>query len=94
MEIENKQNAVHLENHKLEIIGCNKTLVTGITNVESASDTGVVMYVDKVVLTIEGSGLQVQKIDVDAGNVELIGQVKSIKYLDKKRGGLLKKLIK
>ncbi len=84
-----------LDNHKIEIDARNHTTITGVTNVESSNETGAVMFVGKVVLTIDGENLQVQKIDVETGIVELVGTINNVRYSDtKKKTGLLKKLIK
>lgn len=79
--------------HKISVDSRNHTLISGITNVESANETGLTMYIGKTMLTIDGENLKVQKIDVDTGNVEVVGLIKTIKYSDSKtRGGILKKL--
>lgn len=84
-----------LDNHKIEIDARTHTTITGITNVESASESGAVMFVGKIVLTIDGENLKVQKIDVETGIVELVGTINNIRYSNtKKKTGLLKKLIK
>ncbi len=94
MENLNEQN-VNLGTHKIEICARNRTIISGITNVESATETGAVLYIEKLILTLEGEGLKVQKIDVATGDVEILGTIKSIKYSDtKKKGGFLKKLVK
>lgn len=94
--MENKNEQIeNLSAHRIEIISRNHTIISGITNVESATETGAVLYIDKIVLTLEGADLKVQKIDVATGDVEILGTIKSIKYSDtKKKGGFLKKLVK
>ena len=94
--MENKNEQIeNLNAHKIEIISRNHTNISGITNVESATENGAVLYIDKLILTLEGTNLKVQKIDVATGDVEILGTIKSIKYSDtKKKGGFLKKLVK
>ena len=90
----NEQNE-NLSAHKIEIHARNRTLISGITNVESATETGAVLYIGKLILILEGEGLKIQKIDVATGDVEILGTIKSLKYSDtKKKGGFLKKLVK
>ena len=94
MENINEQNE-KISAHKIEICARNHTIISGITNVESATETGAVLYVDKMILTLEGESLKVQKIDVATGDVEILGTIKSLKYSDtKKKSGFLKKLVK
>ena len=82
-----------MNNHKITINAQNHLQISGITNVESANESGLVLYIGKTMLTIDGEKMKVQKIDVDSGNVEVIGLVKSLKYSEaKSKGGLLKKL--
>ena len=91
--IQNNNIENDMTNHKVSLQSRNAIQITGVTNVESASESGMVLYVGSTLLTIEGENLKVQKIDVDAGNVEAVGLVKSMKYSDSKsKGGLLKKL--
>lgn len=94
MENINEQNE-NLGAHKIKICARNRTIISGITNVESATEAGAVLYIGKLILTLEGEGLNVQKIDVATGDVEILGTIKSLKYSDtKKKGGFLKKLVK
>lgn len=84
-----------LINHKIEITNRTQIKITGVTNVESANDTEAVMNVGKTVLSICGENLKVNKIDVETGNVDLMGTIKSLRYSDtKKRTNFLKKLVK
>lgn len=81
------------QNHRITIDSRNSTVITGITNVESASENGLTLHINNVVLSIEGDKLKVQKIDVDTGIVEVSGLIKSLKYSDSKpHRSILKKL--
>ena len=95
MAIQNQNSSTEnlVSNHKISIESRSKTTISGITNVESANETGLVMYIGKTCLSVDGENLKVQKIDVDTGNVEVIGLIKNIKYSDAKpHRSILKKL--
>ncbi len=82
-----------IQNHKITVDSRNVTSISGITNVESANESGLTLYIGKTALIIEGEKMKVQKIDVDLGNVEVIGLIKSIKYSETKpHRSILKKL--
>jgi len=85
----------NLNAHEIKICARKRTIISGVTNVESATELGAVLYIGKLILTLEGEGLKVQKIDVATGDVEILGTIKSLKYSDtKKKGGFLKRLVK
>lgn len=90
----NNVNETVPNNHKITIDSRNAITITGITNVESASENGLLLYVNNTALSIDGEKLKVQKIDVDTGIVEVVGLIKSLKYSDAKpHRSILKKLI-
>ena len=89
----NNTNEIAPNNHKIIIDSRNAITITGITNVESASESGLILYVNNTVLSIDGEKMKVQKIDVDTGIVEVVGLIKSLKYSDAKpHRSILKKL--
>ena len=45
--------------------------VTGVSDIDSFDEETVVVYTDLGELTVRGSGLHINKIDVDAGELEL-----------------------
>ena len=81
---ENSSTENLVNSHKITVESRSKTIISGITNVESANESGLVMYIGKTCLMIDGENLKVQKIDVDTGNVEVVGLIKNIKYSDTK----------
>ena len=60
--------------------------MTGVTKVQSINT-------ECVSICIVGKNLHIEKLDVDAGNVEIVGEIQSIKYLGQKQG-LLKRIFK
>ena len=85
----------NINNHKIEIFSRNRTIISGITNVESATETGAILYIGKLVLSIEGESLKVQKIDVATGIVEIWGNIKALKYSNtKNKSNFLKRFVK
>ena len=73
----------------------NRTIlsITGVEKVISVTENQVQLIVLSSPLTIGGSNLQVQKLDVDNGNLILNGTINNIKYNEKKEN-FLKKVFK
>ena len=52
--------------------------VTGVSDIDSFDEETVMVYTDLGELTVRGSGLHINKIDVDAGELELEGEIDSL----------------
>ena len=65
--------------------------VTGVSDIDSFDEETVV-----VELTVRGSGLHINKIDVDAGELELEGEIDSLSYSDQpvSRGGFFARMFR
>lgn len=68
--------------------------VTGVTDVESFDENAVSMETSEGMLTVRGSGLHVEKLNLENGELALAGEISSLEYEDRAsaRGGLLAKL--
>ena len=66
--------------------------VTGVEDVDSFDEQTVVVYTGLGELTVRGNQLHIERIDLQAGELELQGQVDSMTYADQPavRGGFLR----
>ena len=56
--------------------------ISGVLDVDSFDDNSVVAYTDLGELTIKGSNLHINKINLDSGDLELDGEVYSLEYAE------------
>ena len=74
-----------------------KTLtITGVMDIDSFDEESVVVFTEQGELTIKGANLHINKIDVEAGDLMMEGEVDSLQYSDNQphRGGLLARLFR
>ena len=83
-------------NHTLTLLKRQTLSLTGITEVISVSESCLVCNLSDGNLIVTGDNLKVSKLDVESGNMELNGNVCSIKYggKSKQKENFLKKLFK
>ena len=71
--------------------------VTGVTEIDSFDEQTVVLFCDTGELAIRGEGLHINRIDVDAGELNLEGvRIDALSYADNlpSRGGIWGKLFR
>jgi sporulation protein YabP len=56
--------------------------VTGVMDIDSFDEETVIVFTPEGELTIRGSGLHLNKIDVDTGDLSMEGEVASLTYAD------------
>lgn len=79
--------------HKITLEGRSRLSVTGVTDVESFDETMVVLKTNRGTLVIRGSGLHLQNLNLDGGQVSADGTVDSFLYEDDgKKGGFFSRL--
>ena len=63
--------------------------VSGVSDVDSFDGTTVVVYTTLGELTVRGDGLQIQRLNVETGDLLLSGTVDSLTYTENtvRRGG-------
>lgn len=66
--------------HRLSLEGRNKLAVTGVTDVLNFDEAAAVLDTSRGTLIIRGSGLHVEQLDLDSGQVRLSGEVNSLVY--------------
>jgi len=70
--------------------------VTGVEDIDSFDDQTVVIYTGLGELTVRGNQLHIERIDLQAGELELQGQVDSLTYADQPavRGGFFARIFR
>ncbi len=70
--------------------------VTGVADIDSFDEETVVVYTEMGELTIRGSELHINKIDVEAGELNLEGEIDSLSYSDQPavRGGFFARMFR
>ena len=82
--------------HNLILEDRKKLVVSGVEDVDSFDEETVVVYTGLGELTVRGSGLHINKIDVEAGELSLEGQIDSLSYADQPaaRGGFFARMFR
>lgn len=70
--------------------------VSGVVDIDSFDDQCVVAFTDLGELEIRGYNLHINKIDVQAGELSMEGEIYSLSYSDSqpKKGGFLSRLMR
>jgi sporulation protein YabP len=70
--------------------------VTGVMDIDSFDEETVIVFTEQGELTIRGSGLHLNKIDVQSGDLSMEGEVDSLTYSDNQsqKGGFFAKLFR
>ena len=68
---------------------------TGVSNVASFDEQTIVAYTDLGELTVRGSGLHINRLNIETGELTLTGEVTSLTYSEgRPSGGVLSRLFK
>lgn len=82
--------------HRLELDGRERLLVTGVEEVERFDEEEIVMNTTAGVLVVEGTGLHIGKLNLDGGELHVDGAIHTLLYEDRgpagSQGGLLRRL--
>ncbi|MFW5648861.1 MAG: sporulation protein YabP [Candidatus Alkaliphilus sp. MAG34] len=86
-------------NHSIMLENREKLNVSGVEHVISFNSETVILETVAGVLTIKGGELDVNKLNIEDGNISITGVVYSLNYSDKhgmgeRRSGLLGKMFK
>ena len=75
--------------HSLTIGGRERMSLSGVEDVTGFDESMVVLLTSLGELTVRGEELHVEKIDLDAGRLELRGKIRELSYDEPARGGSL-----
>lgn len=83
------------KDNKIVLVNRKNLTITGIKKVLTVSDSSLSLHLDGSTLNVIGEGMEVKKIDVESGILEVEGKINSLKYLaPKERLNLFKKIFK
>ena len=68
--------------HTLQLDGREKIRITGLENVDSFEETCVVLRLHESVLTVDGDGLHITRLEVEQGELEMEGLVYGFYYTE------------
>lgn len=68
--------------HKLVMTGREKIVVSGVEDVDSFDDDKVIAYTTEGVMTVKGAEFRINRLNVEAGELEIEGEIDSIEYAD------------
>jgi len=70
------------EAHSVTVTNRCNVIVTGVKDVSSFDETGVVMETVRGALTLDGESFNITKLDLDAGEVVVCGKLIGMYYID------------
>ena len=79
--------------HTLQLTDRKILSLTGISDVISFDETLVTLSCAESIMSIEGEGMRVVRMDVDLGDLAIEGKINAISYVDKRtrKSGLFSK---
>ncbi|MDF2502968.1 MULTISPECIES: sporulation protein YabP [Clostridium] len=77
VKVEDKKGNLVLENRK-------KLSITGVNEVVSFNDETIILNTNLGALTVRGSGLKMNKLDVENGDMKITGTINSFAYTGSK----------
>lgn len=80
--------------HTIILEGRQKLSVSGVTDVQSFDEEQVLLETVRGMLAVRGEGLHVERLQLEAGELIVLGEIGSIEYDDsvQPRGGMLARL--
>jgi len=72
-------------NHSIILENRRKAVLTGVREVEHFNESDIIVITHSGALRIRGRGLEVGKISVDTGDMEIAGEITSLHYSDTER---------
>ena len=71
--------------------------ISGVSDVESFNEEEIVLHTDMGGLLVKGSGLHINKLSIEIGEVSLEGDIDGIDYIEVKKGkgaGILSRMFR
>ena len=80
--------------HRLELVGRERLVVSGVEDVDRFDETGIVMSTAAGTLVVTGEDLHIGKLSLDGGELHVEGRIDSVTYEDEgqSRGGFFSRL--
>jgi sporulation protein YabP len=68
--------------HSISLNDRHKLTVSGVDDVESFDEAAITLYTSGGMLLVRGSGLKIEKLSIDGGELTVEGRVDSLEYSD------------
>ena len=80
--------------HRLELVGRERLVVSGVEDVDRFDETGIVMSTAAGTRVVTGEDLHIGKLSLDGGELHVDGRIDSVTYEDEgqSRGGFFSRL--
>ncbi len=78
--------------HGLHLEARERLSITGVRDVSGFDESTVLLETGLGELCVRGEGLHIERIDLEAGTLELRGSIRELSYDEPARGGLLSRL--
>ncbi len=80
--------------HSLSLQNRNELKLTGVTDVDSFDEETISAYTDYGCLTISGSNLHIEELNLETGKLEVKGEINALVYTNKtaKNDNFLKRI--
>ena len=80
--------------HRLELVGRERLVVSGVEDVDRFDESGIVMSTTAGTLVVTGEDLHIGKLSLDGGELHVDGRIDSVTYEDEgqSRGGFFSRL--
>lgn len=88
---------IKFKNQNILVEDRNKVTITGVDQVESFNENTIVLKTIKGGMIIKGENLNVDKLNLDDGNVKISGIINGVNYVDKdssQKGNIIGKIFK
>lgn len=81
--------------HTLTLSDRRRLTVSGVDDVESFDEQALTLFTSEGTLSVRGSGLKIEKLAIDGGELLVEGRIDSLEYTDApvQRKGLLSRLL-
>ncbi len=75
--------------HNLSLAERRRLTLSGVEDVESFDEASITLYTSSGLLMIRGSGLKIEKLSIEGGELSVEGRIDSLEYEDSspERGG-------
>jgi len=90
-------NNIKFKNQNIYLEDRKKLTITGVEQVESFNDNIILLNTIKGGITVKGEGLNINKLNLEDGNVKIDGVINGIVYSNKEfgsKGNILGKMFK
>lgn len=88
---------IEFKNQNILLEDRSKITITGVEQVESYNENTIILITAKGGMTIKGENLNIEKLNLEDGNVKIHGTVNGIVYNDKhslQKGNIIGKIFK